>query len=63
MQVALNKAVSRLLIRPKVLVNVENVDTTTTILGHTISSPICVAPTSLHAMAHHDGEYATARGK
>lgn len=53
----------RLLIKPKILVNVEKVDTSVNLLGRTISSPICVAPTSGHALAHHDGEKATARGK
>lgn len=52
----------RLLLRPRVLVDVEKVSTATTILGQPIRSPICVAPTSLHGMAHRDGEKATAKG-
>ncbi|KAI8141939.1 FMN-dependent dehydrogenase [Fennellomyces sp. T-0311] len=55
------EAYDRLLIRPKVLIDVSQVDMTTRLLGHRISSPICVAPTSLHVMAHHQGEKATAR--
>lgn len=51
-----------LLIRPRILVDVENVTTATTILGHKINSPICVAPTAFHGMAHDDAEKATARG-
>ena len=45
------------------MVDVENVTVATTILGEKISSPICVAPTAYHALAHHDGEKATAKGK
>ena len=44
------------------MVDVENVTVATTILGEKISSPICVAPTAYHALAHHDGEKATAKG-
>ncbi|KAJ1920447.1 Hydroxyacid oxidase 1 [Mycoemilia scoparia] len=33
----------------------------TRILGHKISSPICIAPTAMQRMAHPDGECATAR--
>ncbi|KAI9495606.1 FMN-dependent dehydrogenase [Zychaea mexicana] len=55
------EAYDRLLIRPKVLIDVSKVNTSVTIQGHTLASPICVAPTSLHGMAHHEGEKATAR--
>lgn len=51
------------LIRPKILVNVEKVQTATTILGHKLRSPICVAPTAFHGMAHHDGEKASVAGE
>jgi isopentenyl diphosphate isomerase/L-lactate dehydrogenase-like FMN-dependent dehydrogenase len=51
-----------LLIRPRILVDVEKVTTETTILGHKINSPVCVAPTAFHGMAHDDAEKATARG-
>ncbi|KAL1933252.1 hypothetical protein VTP01DRAFT_7342 [Rhizomucor pusillus] len=53
------EAFDRVLIRPKILVNVEKVQTATTILGHKLRSPICVAPTAFHGMAHHDGEKAS----
>ena len=33
----------------------------TTILGHAVSSPICIAPTAMQRMGHPDGELATAR--
>ncbi|RUS31401.1 hypothetical protein BC938DRAFT_477894 [Jimgerdemannia flammicorona] len=59
---ARNKAAyDRLLIRPKILVDVSRVTTETTILGQKISTPICVAPTAFQGMAHEDGEKATAR--
>ncbi|KAI8150038.1 hydroxyacid oxidase 2 [Fennellomyces sp. T-0311] len=54
-------AYDNLLLRPKVMVDVEKVTTATTILGEKITSPICVAPTAYHSLAHHDGEKATAR--
>ncbi|KAI9498982.1 hydroxyacid oxidase 1-like protein [Zychaea mexicana] len=55
------EAYNSLLLRPKVMVDVEKVSIATTILGEKITSPICVAPTAYHALAHHDGEKATAR--
>ncbi|CAN0502589.1 unnamed protein product [Ectocarpus sp. 12 AP-2014] len=36
------------------------VDTSTTVLGQKISSPICIAPTAMQRMAHDSGECATA---
>ncbi|XP_020209528.2 peroxisomal (S)-2-hydroxy-acid oxidase [Cajanus cajan] len=54
-------AFSRILFRPRILVDVSKVDLTTTILGFKISMPIMIAPTSFHKMAHPQGEFATAR--
>jgi len=34
----------------------------TTILGHHIAFPVCVAPTAFQCMAHPEGEIATAKG-
>ncbi|CAN0877734.1 Peroxisomal (S)-2-hydroxy-acid oxidase GLO4 [Linum grandiflorum] len=51
----------RITIRPRVLVDVSRIDTSTTILGYPISSPIMVAPTGLHKLADPEGELATAR--
>ncbi|KAL6561961.1 Peroxisomal (S)-2-hydroxy-acid oxidase glo5 [Orobanche gracilis] len=45
-------AFSRILFRPRVLVDVSNVDITTTILDYKISMPIMVAPTAMQRMAH-----------
>ncbi|KAK9088362.1 hypothetical protein Scep_027444 [Stephania cephalantha] len=44
-----------------ILIDVTNIDLTTTIFGYKISMPIMIAPTALHKMAHPDGEIATAR--
>ncbi|XP_033227821.1 hydroxyacid oxidase 1-like isoform X3 [Belonocnema kinseyi] len=57
-----NKEVFRKLrILPRMLRDVTKVDITTTILGEKISMPLGIAPTSLHKMAHPDGEVATAK--
>jgi 4-hydroxymandelate oxidase len=48
-------------LRPKTLVDVSNCDTATTLLGIPVQTPIMVAPTSVHRLAHPDGELATAR--
>ncbi|MEP6696925.1 MAG: alpha-hydroxy acid oxidase [Pseudonocardiales bacterium] len=55
-------AFDRTSIRPRVLVDVSRCDTTTTVLGSTLRSPIIVAPTAFHAQVHPDAEPATARG-
>lgn len=54
-------AFTRILLRPRALVDVSRIDQSTTILGAKVSSPICVAPTAMQCMAHPDGELATAR--
>ncbi|MED6192620.1 Lactoylglutathione lyase [Stylosanthes scabra] len=54
-------AFSRILFRPRILVDVSEIDLTTTVLGFKISMPIMVAPTAMQKMAHPEGEYATAR--
>ncbi|XP_055820105.1 glycolate oxidase 1-like isoform X2 [Solanum dulcamara] len=54
-------AFSRILFRPRILVDVSKIDTTTSVLGFKISMPIMVAPTGMQKMAHPEGEYATAR--
>ncbi|XP_022980630.1 peroxisomal (S)-2-hydroxy-acid oxidase GLO4-like isoform X5 [Cucurbita maxima] len=55
------QAFCRIMIRPRVLVDVSQIDMSTTILGHRISAPILVAPTAGHKLAFHEGELATAR--
>ncbi|XP_042519336.1 (S)-2-hydroxy-acid oxidase GLO1-like [Macadamia integrifolia] len=54
-------AFSRILIRPRILIDVSKIDLTTTVLGFKISMPIMIAPTAMQKMAHPEGEYATAR--
>lgn len=49
-------------LRPRVLVNVSNVDTSTDLLGLRLPFPALVAPMAYQRLAHTDGELATARG-
>jgi 4-hydroxymandelate oxidase len=49
-------------LRPRVLNDVESVDTRVTLLGATVPYPILVAPTGRHKLFHLEGERATARG-
>ncbi|XP_022148212.1 peroxisomal (S)-2-hydroxy-acid oxidase GLO4-like isoform X2 [Momordica charantia] len=55
------QAFHRIIIRPRILVDVSKIDMSTTILGYLISEPIMVAPTGAHKLAHCEGELATAR--
>ncbi|KAJ0007391.1 hypothetical protein Pint_29276 [Pistacia integerrima] len=55
------EAFSRITFRPRVLVDVSRIDTSTSILSYNISAPIIIAPTAIHQMAHPEGEVATAR--
>ncbi len=48
-------------LRPRMLVDVRACDTSTTVLGSPISLPVLIAPTSVHQLAHPEGEKATAR--
>lgn len=41
--------------RPRILIDVSSIDTTTTILGCNISMPIMIAPTAMQKMAHPQG--------
>lgn len=54
-------AFSRYRLRPRVLVDMSAVDTSTTVFGQKITFPLCVSPAGLQQMAHHDGELATSR--
>jgi 4-hydroxymandelate oxidase len=55
------RAFRRWVFRPRVLVDVSVVDTSTTVLGQPVSVPVLFAPTSIHKLSHPDGEVATAR--
>ncbi|MQK21995.1 alpha-hydroxy-acid oxidizing protein, partial [Escherichia coli] len=54
-------AFSRILFRPRILIDVSKIDMATTVLGFKLSMPIMIAPTAMQKMAHPEGEYATAR--
>jgi len=47
--------------RPRVLVDVSSVDTSTTVLGQALPFPVMLAPVAMHKLAHPHGEAATAR--
>jgi 4-hydroxymandelate oxidase len=48
-------------LRPRVLVDVSQVTTATTLLGQASSMPVAIAPMAYHGLAHPDAELATAR--
>ena len=52
----------RLRLRPRVLRDIVNVDTSVTLLGQRVATPIMVAPTGRHHLFHPEAERATARG-
>ena len=49
-------------LRPRVLRDVSSVDTSLDLLGTVLRTPVLVAPTALHGLAHADAERGTARG-
>jgi 4-hydroxymandelate oxidase len=51
----------RWVLRPRVLVDMRRVDTSTTVLGQPLPAPIMLAPAAFHRLAHPEGERATAR--
>jgi isopentenyl diphosphate isomerase/L-lactate dehydrogenase-like FMN-dependent dehydrogenase len=55
-------AFDRWKLRPRLLVDVATVDTSTTVLGTPVSLPVLAAPVALQRLAHDEGEAATARG-
>jgi 4-hydroxymandelate oxidase len=55
------RAYARWVIRPRVLVDVSNVDLRTTVLGQELPFPILLAPTAFQRMAHRAGELASAQ--
>lgn len=48
-------------LRPRVLVDVARVDPSTTLAGTPAAAPFAIAPMAAHALAHPEGEVATAR--
>ncbi|KAI3850259.1 hypothetical protein MKW92_047561 [Papaver armeniacum] len=55
------EAFRRITFRPRVLIDVSRINLSTNILGYDMSSPIMVAPTAFHSLAHSEGEVATAK--
>jgi isopentenyl diphosphate isomerase/L-lactate dehydrogenase-like FMN-dependent dehydrogenase len=56
------EAFSRCRLRYRVLVDVSEVSTETTVLGTPVSMPVLVAPMAFQQIAHEEGELASARG-
>ena len=56
------QAYERLRLHPRVLVDVSQLDTRTTVLGQPLDFPILMAPTAYHRIMHPEGELATVRG-
>ncbi len=54
--------IERIRLRPRMLVDVTQCDTSSSVLGLQVSMPVLVAPSAFHCMAHPEGECATARG-
>jgi len=54
-------AMSSIRLRPRVLVDVSTVDTSTSVLGTRVSMPLLVAPVAFQGLLHAQGERATAR--
>lgn len=48
-------------LRPRMLRDISNIDTSLSALGTTLASPICIAPTAFHGLAHSEAELATVR--
>ena len=55
------EAFHRRTLRPRVLVDVENLELSTIILGTKVSAPFYVSPTASHGLVNKDAEAATAR--
>jgi 4-hydroxymandelate oxidase len=56
------EALDAIRLNPRVLVDVQPVDTSVTLFGQKHEFPALLAPTAFHRLAHEEGEVATARG-
>src|SRR5439155_22415417 len=56
------EACGRWALRPRVLRDVSKRDTKTVLLGERVSMPVCVGPTSFHALVHPEGARSRLRG-
>ncbi|HKQ73365.1 MAG TPA: alpha-hydroxy acid oxidase [Blastocatellia bacterium] len=52
----------RIRLRPRILVDVSNLDTRVTLFGQEMPFPILLAPTAYHRLLHPEGELATVKG-
>jgi 4-hydroxymandelate oxidase len=52
----------RIRLRPRILVDVSQIDPRVTLFGRELPFPILLAPTAYHKLAHAEGEIATAKG-
>lgn len=56
------EAYRSLQVLPRQLRDVARIDTSTSLLGHTLAHPVLLAPAACHKLVHPEGEVATARG-
>jgi 4-hydroxymandelate oxidase len=56
------EALDAIRVNPRVLVDVQPVDTRVTLFGQEHNFPVLLAPTAFHRLAHREGEVETARG-
>ena len=56
------EAYQRLRLESRVMIDVEKIDTSTTLFGRVMPHPILLAPAAAHMLVHPEGEVATARG-
>src|SRR5262249_19162266 len=56
------EALDRIRLRPRILVDVSNLDTRVKLFDHELPFPILLAPTAYHKLVHPEGEMATAKG-
>jgi len=56
------EALTRIRLKPRVMVDVSRIDTRIKLFGQEMSHPILLAPTSTHMLVNPEGEVATARG-
>ena len=56
------ESLARIRLKPRVMVDVSNIDTRITLFGQQMAHPILLAPTSTHLFANPEGEVATVRG-
>jgi len=56
------EAFMKIRLKPRVMIDLSQIDTRTKLLGEELPHPILLAPASTHMLAHPEGEVATVRG-